>query len=156
MPHLCKVYPGICLTTEGKAWKTLSQGSRRIRRYTYVYLTTFVRALKQLREPSQFSGCAIGCMTEGSVFDTTEKRKYYFHYRIPTGNFDPLIRLFSGLDVYILSPIMVNPLNAELNPICYFLALLAHHFLHVSMIRVKSLTLRVLMSYIYMYMTLVA
>ena len=45
-----------------------------------------------------------------------------------------------------------NPLNAELNPICYLLALLAHHFLHVSRIRVKSLTLRLLMSYIYIYM----
>ena len=45
-----------------------------------------------------------------------------------------------------------NPLNAELNPICYLLALLAaHHFLHVSRIRVKSLTLRLLMSYIYIY-----
>ena len=43
-----------------------------------------------------------------------------------------------------------NPLNPELNPICYFLALLAHHFLHVSRIRVKSLTIRLLMSYIYM------
>ena len=43
-----------------------------------------------------------------------------------------------------------NPLNAKLNPICYLLALLAHHFLHVSRIRVKSLTLRLLMSYIYM------
>ena len=42
-----------------------------------------------------------------------------------------------------------NPLNAELNPICYLLALLAHHFLHVSRIRVTSLTLRLLMSYIY-------
>ena len=32
----------------------------------------------------------------------------------------------------------LNPLNAELNPICYLLALLgAHHFLHVSRIRVK-------------------
>ena len=31
-----------------------------------------------------------------------------------------------------------NPLNAELNPICYLLALLAQHFLHVSRIRVKS------------------
>ena len=45
---------------------------------------------------------------------------------------------------------MINPLNAELNPICYLLALLAHHFLHVSRIRVKSLTLRLLMSYIYL------
>ena len=42
-----------------------------------------------------------------------------------------------------------NPLNPELNPICYLLALLAHHFLHVSRIRVKSLTLRLLISYIY-------
>ena len=41
----------------------------------------------------------------------------------------------------------INPLNAELNPMCYLLALLlAHHFLHVSRIRVKSL-----MSYIYIY-----
>ena len=48
--------------------------------------------------------------------------------------------------------IEINPLNAELNPICYLLALLgAHHFLHVSRIRVKSLTLRQLMSYIYIY-----
>ena len=44
----------------------------------------------------------------------------------------------------------VNPLNPELNPICYLLALLgAHHFLHVSRIRVKLLTFRLLMSYIY-------
>ena len=43
-----------------------------------------------------------------------------------------------------------NPLRPELNPICYLLALLAHHFLHISRIRVKSLTTRLLMSYIYM------
>jgi transposase len=36
----------------------------------------------------------------------------------------------------------INPLSPELNPICYFLALLAHDFLHVSRIRVKSLMLR--------------
>ena len=46
--------------------------------------------------------------------------------------------------------IPLNPLNPELNPICYLLALLgAHHFLHVSRIRVKLFTLRQLMSYIY-------
>ena len=44
---------------------------------------------------------------------------------------------------------LINPLNPELNPICYLLALLAHHFLHVSRIRVKLLTFRLLMSYIY-------
>jgi len=33
---------------------------------------------------------------------------------------------------------VINPLNAELNPICHLLALLgAHHILHVSRIRVK-------------------
>jgi len=43
-----------------------------------------------------------------------------------------------------------NPLNPELNPICYLLALLgAHHFLHVSRIRVRLLTFRLLMSYVY-------
>jgi len=37
----------------------------------------------------------------------------------------------------------LNPLKPELNPIYYLLALLlAHHFLHVSRIRVKLLTLR--------------
>jgi len=44
----------------------------------------------------------------------------------------------------------INTLNPELNPICYLLALLAHHFLHVSRIMVKSLPLRLLMSYIHM------
>ena len=34
---------------------------------------------------------------------------------------------------------MINPLNAELNPICHLLTLLeAHHILHVSRLRVKS------------------
>jgi len=43
-----------------------------------------------------------------------------------------------------------NPLNPELNPICYLLALLgAHHFLHISRIRVKLLTFRLLMLYIH-------
>jgi len=33
----------------------------------------------------------------------------------------------------------LNPLNAQLNPICHLLALLgAYHILHVSRIRVKS------------------
>jgi len=66
-----------------------------------------------------------------------------------------------SLQPYLYSPHVfkprnsINPLNAELNPICHLLALLGvHHFLHVSRIRVKSLTRRQLMSYI--YMTLVA
>ena len=53
------------------------------------------------------------------------------------------------LNIMVIGPI--NPLNPELNPICYLLALLAHHFLHVSRIRVKLFTIRLLMSYIYIY-----
>jgi len=59
-----------------------------------------------------------------------------------------------GLDHYTLQVCGINPLNAELNPICYLMALLgAHHFLHVSRIRVKPLTLKLLMSYIYIWST---
>ena len=37
---------------------------------------------------------------------------------------------------------VVNPLNAELNPICHLLALLgAHHIFHVSGLRVKCVVL---------------
>ena len=55
-------------------------------------------------------------------------------------------------DVFTLDTTSINTLNAELNPICCLLALLgAHHFLHVSRIRVKSLNLRILMIYIYIY-----
>jgi len=34
----------------------------------------------------------------------------------------------------------INPLNAELNPVCHLLTLLrAHHILHVSRIKVKEI-----------------
>ena len=59
-------------------------------------------------------------------------------------------RLFSALLPPAVNPFAVNPLSSELNPICYLLALLGvHHFLHVSRIRVKLLTFRLLMSYIW-------
>ena len=61
----------------------------------------------------------------------------------PHGNIDR--QYHSPLDLMA----KLNPLKPELNPICYLLALLAHHFFHVSRIRVKSLTIRLLMSYIY-------
>jgi len=52
------------------------------------------------------------------------------------------------------TPVIINPLKPELNSFCYLLALLgAHHFLHVSRIRVKLLTFRLLMSYIYIWST---
>ena len=61
-----------------------------------------------------------------------------------------------SVEMFLLDKVLyiniINPLNPELNPICYLLALLgAHHFLHVSRIRVKLLTFRLLVSYIYIY-----
>jgi len=72
-----------------------------------------------------------------------------FHTR--NSVFRVFVRQIGIQSVYTLSTSDLNPLNPELNPICYFLALLAHHFLHVSRIRVKLLTFRLLMSYIYIY-----
>ena len=44
-----------------------------------------------------------------------------------------------GIHLYIYIYIYINPLNAELNPICHLLALLAaHHIFHVSGLRVKD------------------
>jgi len=58
-------------------------------------------------------------------------------------------KFVTSIIVVALIVLNIKPLNPELNSICYLLALLAHHFLHVSRIRVKSLTLRLLMSYIW-------
>jgi len=56
----------------------------------------------------------------------------------------------SGTSVLYMGRTDLNSLNPELNTICYLLALLgAHHFLHVSRIRVKLLTFRLLILYIY-------
>jgi hypothetical protein len=55
-----------------------------------------------------------------------------------------------AISVFRMTVGIINPLSPELNPISYLLALLTYDFLHVSRIRVKSLTLRLLMSYIHM------
>ena len=72
----------------------------------------------------------------------------FFPSFLPSFFLSIFIYLFISIHCFQCS---INPLNPELNPICYLLALLAHHFLHVSRIRVKSLSLRILMSYIYIY-----
>ena len=88
----------------------------------------------------------IACVVVGEIV-------YFFVVYLTTPSIaDTLI---SGPDPAIWARLFsFNPLNRELNPICYLLALLgAHHFLHVSRIRVKLLTLKRLMSYIYIWST---
>jgi len=79
------------------------------------------------------------------------ENKHLVLWRGPCSTQRQARELISGPDLAIGARLLsFNPLNPELNPICYLLALLeAHHFLHVSRIRVKLLTLR-LLSYIYM------
>ena len=85
-------------------------------------------------------------ITEGKLNDLIrdlklpKRRQIFWHQSYNSGIY------------YATLPLHINTLNAELNPICYLLALLgAHHFLHVSRVRVKSLIFRLLMSYIYIY-----
>ena len=47
MPRLCEFNPGICLTTEEKARKNLSQGSRRV----LVYVLHITKTATQLQYP---------------------------------------------------------------------------------------------------------
>ena len=72
---------------------------------------------------------------------------------LPLSNASPRnIRIKSVLHpLYKFNPLksslyrpLINPLHAELNPICHLLALLAHHIFHVSGLRVNtnSTTLR--------------
>ena len=82
-----------------------------------------------------------GCMTPETCRVTWQRINVY----ILLHRVGPLLTLNHDARNHVF-----NPLNPELNPICYLLALLgAHHFLHVSRIRVKLLTLRLLMSYMY-------
>ena len=75
---------------------------------------------------------------------------YIAHRKTITGHFElhyPMKKAHCFITWNHFAHLVVNPLKPELNPICYLLALLgAHHFLHVSRIRVKLLTFRLLMS----------
>jgi hypothetical protein len=58
-----------------------------------------------------------------------------FKLEIPLG-----LTRFSSTKVHQRANLIINHLNAELNPICHLLALAgAHHFVDISRIRVKGL-----------------
>ena len=89
------------------------------------------------------------CLETGCLKNLTQimgSSKHYRHRKSHTWQFphwDPPPQTVGASEVTpeMCEPLKVfnNPLNAELNPICHLLALLgAHHFLHVSRIRVKT------------------
>jgi len=54
------------------------------------------------------------------------------------GQQEYILRKVCIIIIIIIVIVIINPLNAELNPICHFLTLSrAHHILHVSRIRVN-------------------
>ena len=95
---------------------------------------TFQNMVRRVQSCLDANGCHFQHMLRcRHVSHTTNVLLFKFHCNI-----------FIGVRI-------INPLKPKLNPICYLLALLgAHHFLHVIRIRVKLLTFRLLMSYIYM------
>jgi choline dehydrogenase-like flavoprotein len=100
-----------------------------------------------LPDPQQTMQCDEGVL-EGLF-------KYYDHHRVPLSAEDsyqvtayiycryssPLVD-FPNLQLGYLPKMkihhLINPLNAELNPISHLLALLAHHIFHITGLRVKS------------------
>jgi hypothetical protein len=96
----------------------------------------------------QFSCCSI---SHKNILFVAKAVSY--RLMIIYGHFLPgkIKKSFKKMTLSKTEKILINPLSPELNPICYLLALLAHDFLRVSRIRVKSLTLRLLMSHIYIY-----
>jgi hypothetical protein len=65
VPSLCELYPGICLTTEEKPRRNLSQGSRRDSKYTHyqdthtlqnppIHIHTHTRTLQNSLKPPQY------------------------------------------------------------------------------------------------------
>jgi hypothetical protein len=91
----------------------------------------------------------------GEVLSITCFIRVFGRYPVQISPWRPSVpfQFLRGGHLFLLASqfVIVNPLSPELNPICYLLALLAHDILHVSRIRVKSLTLRLLMSHIYIY-----
>ena len=82
--------------------------------------------------------------TNAQILISTLSLTIHWHYYIDLLHIilrDPYIKHANVKHIWII--ILINPLNAELNPICHLLALLeAHRILHVSKIRIKHLFLK--------------
>ena len=133
-------------------------------------------SMRHIRLPSQYKWdtqsseilrCVKSQKSAGLIYRVSIKSFPYYRHLLRENYveykhiFLPLLKLVSKILCHVFIVMLqkiclystwfsLNPLKPELNPIFYLLALLgAHHFLHVSRIRVKSLTFRWLISYIY-------
>ena len=151
---------GRCLESKGDAWRTYSAVMSRA---FPPWQTTYYRIWRKVRK--------VFSSNPGHVTSYLVRDFSYAYPQSPQTNADVHIQtcrywllpvmlpwttryhfpvMFSFMYFLHLKEWNINPLNPELNPICYLLALLgAHNFLHVSRMRVKLLTFRLLMSYIY-------
>ena len=81
----------------------------------------------------KFKNVVIFCTVAPCMLFHSNSCTYCIHFNtLRMGSFKLFKRPFPGF-------LTILTLNAEINPICYLLALLAHHFLHVSRIRVNQL-----------------
>ena len=120
---------------------------------TYTYCVLHIRAIipvpiKVTQRLHIYSGRAWFWSPSCFWFSSVESVLIFAHLFASTETEEPNFSLFTTFYLPYTHATSINPLKPELNPICYLLALLAQHFLRVSRIRVKSLTLRLLMSYI--------
>ena len=146
-----------CLIFLYNAWYFCTEPDIFLQRLIFLYNTWYF-----CTEPDMF----LQCLKFLSDFNRVWSFPTDFHKVLPAPNFTKIRYIWrdwggrwtcrnwqvlsDAIGTRIKQSQQLNPLNPELNPICYLLALLgAHHFLHVSRIRVKSLTLRLLMSSIW-------
>ena len=110
------------------------------------------REREREREKERERESPFACSTSKTVKCTKIRKTYkvcHATLQLCTRHFYSYLQYISS-ELRLLNLPVINPLSPELNPICYLLALLgANNFLHVSRIRVKLLTFRLLMSYIY-------
>ena len=172
--RLCGFYPVICLTTEEKARKNLSQGGHTYsynkntkNNICYQWIATCVfnvllprwglkcsrnnvfpqlvciisTVMCFLYRELKFELKIIPVVSNNVQFHliyirsskgSTHSLKIWMQYKNKCAQ-------TISLRVTFHTCYSIKPLNSELNPICHLLALLgAHHFLHVSRIRVKQ------------------
>ena len=99
-----------------------------------------------------FKSCKVNIALQWSIIRQTYKKKHVMctSCMVDSVEMTPEVRISRTCIEFGVIFGVFNPLKPELNPIFYLLALLgAQHFLHISRIRVKLLTFRLLMSYIY-------